>query len=96
MSFEISSYSRADGRNNSVVEVRQRVMSGPLLLNYREKENGPRQDRAVVRMSPRIRRPSNTISGKEGHMKKHCRKRLDDQKTNWGGIQQRAHVTEHT
>jgi hypothetical protein len=28
-------------------------------------------------------------------MKKHCRKRLVDQKTNQGGPQQKAHVTEH-
>jgi hypothetical protein len=34
--------------------------------------------------------------GKVGHMKKHCRKRLADQKSNQGGPQQKAHVTEHT
>jgi hypothetical protein len=34
--------------------------------------------------------------GKEGHIKKHCRKRLVDQKNNQGRPQQRAHVAEHT
>jgi hypothetical protein len=34
--------------------------------------------------------------GKVGHMKKHCRKMLVDQKTNQGGPQQKPHVAEHT
>lgn len=47
-----------------------------------------------------VAKSSKTITchycGKVGHMKKHCRKRLANLKSNPGGPQQKAHVAEHT